>query len=123
MKTTTPHPQGELLKNVFGPDGWCRRASRVLGLSVGHVYELAKGQAPFRRRHLLVIETFCNNRRRAASTETALAVQKAKERVQSGLQSVAIGETAAKALLSDLERNRPSTARRRHLPQSATPPS
>ena len=90
MKTTAPHPQGEVLRRVFGPDGWCKRASRVLGISTGHVYELAKGSSPFQRRHLIVIETFCNNRRRAASTETALAVQKAKEKVQAGLQSVAI---------------------------------
>jgi hypothetical protein len=80
---------------------------------VGHVYELAKGSSPFQRRHLVVIETFCNNRRRAASTETALAVQKAKEKVQAGLQDVATGETVAKAMLSDLERNRPSATRRR----------
>jgi hypothetical protein len=114
-----PHPQGEVLRNVFGPDGWCRRASRVLNISVGHVYELAKGRSPFTRRHLVVIETFAQNRRRAASTETALAVQKAKEKVQAGLQSVAIGETAAKALLCDLER-RASTTRRRHLPRKRT---
>jgi len=110
MKSASLHAQGQILKDVFGrnvlgSDDWCKRAARVLGVSRGRVYELASGRARFRRRHLVIIETFARNRRRAASTEIALAVRKAEETVHADLGRVAVGATVAKAMLADIARN------------------
>jgi hypothetical protein len=104
MTTQAHHIQGQILRNVFGPDKWCPTAMRVLSLSESRCYELASGRAPFTRRHLIVIAAYAKNRLNARAARIAEAVKKAEEQVCGGLQVVARGKALAEAALVEYDR-------------------